>query len=488
MIQIRKLIPFTFMVCLLGCAVVPRDKGNFIDLPVEVVEDKIRGGLLGQLLGNLNGLPYEMKFIDEPGNVESYTPSLPQGARTDDDSDIEWVYVLEMQGGRDCFIAPKRISELWRAHINEKIWCANRYARHLMELGLDPPLTGREMLNPWAEFNISGQFLCETFGLVAPAMPQTAARLGLHYTHVAIDGEPAQTTQLFTAMISVAFVESDIEKILDAGLRAVDPKSKIRRIINDVRRWWEQNPDDWRRTRKFIKDKYSRYNGEVRDRNGYELNTASVICALLYGGGDFVETNRLAFNFGWDADCNAATAATIIGVIKGGKWMDGQGWNIVDRYANNRRPGMPTDETITRFGDRLCEVAKRVVIANGGEEIGVEGVRVYRIVLQRPRNVERLMLPEDRLPELKKQLMPLVEKGLTGDDRERACSAYLAICLDEVEHFRNQKPQAWNRALEILKLRYRKIVNHVFKAHGPVAERLQAKATAVGLKPPEKNR
>ena len=55
--------------------------GKTIDMPVEQLRDKIRGGLLGQILGNLNGLPHEMKYIDEPGNVTSYTPTLPEGAR-----------------------------------------------------------------------------------------------------------------------------------------------------------------------------------------------------------------------------------------------------------------------------------------------------------------------------------------------------------------------------------------------------------------------
>ena len=81
-----------------------------------------------------------------------------------------------------------------------------------MDLGIEPPWTGNVGLNPWSDFNISGQFICESFGLMSPAMPQTAARLGLHYTHVAIDGEPAQATQLFTTMIATAFVETDIEK------------------------------------------------------------------------------------------------------------------------------------------------------------------------------------------------------------------------------------------------------------------------------------
>ncbi|MBE3070887.1 MAG: hypothetical protein IMZ66_11695, partial [Planctomycetes bacterium] len=65
----------------------------FIDIPADVVSDRIQGGLLGQVLGNLNGLPHEMKCFAEPGAVESYTPALPDGARTDDDTDIEWTYV-----------------------------------------------------------------------------------------------------------------------------------------------------------------------------------------------------------------------------------------------------------------------------------------------------------------------------------------------------------------------------------------------------------
>ena len=168
-------------------------------IPVEVIIDKIRGGLLGQILGNLNGLPHEMKYIAEPGNVKNYIPSLSAGAWTDDDTDFEWVYILEMQKKRNVLLSPDEIASLWKERINRMIWSANRYARFLMDIEIKPPYTGYVTFNPWAEFNVSGQFLSETFGLVAPAMPQTAAKIGLNYTTVAIDAEPAQTTQFFTA-------------------------------------------------------------------------------------------------------------------------------------------------------------------------------------------------------------------------------------------------------------------------------------------------
>ncbi len=188
-----------------------------IQVPVAEITDKIRGGLLGQMLGNLNGIPHEFKYFREPGSVEGYVPALPEGAWTDDDTDFEWVYICEMQRRRTLLLPYDTIAALWKSRINKNIWCSNRYARHLLDMGFTPPETGDPRLNPWAAFNVSGQFLCETFALLAPAMPQTAARTGLHYTRVAIGGEPAQTTQLFTTMIATAFMENDIDKIIAAG-------------------------------------------------------------------------------------------------------------------------------------------------------------------------------------------------------------------------------------------------------------------------------
>ena len=332
---------------------------KYSDISAETLRDKIRGGLLGQMLGNLNGIEHEMQYIAEPGNVKTYVPALPEGAQTDDDTDFEWVYICAMQDEGKVLLPYSTITELWRSRINRGIWCSNQYARVLMDLDFEPPLTGNLVLNPWADFNISGQFLCETFGLLAPGMPRTAEEIGLHYTRVTIDGEPAQTTQLFTAMIAQAFLLSDIDELLDLGLEAIDAKSEIYQIVNDVRAWHSRYPENWRKTRQLIKEKYSLYNGEMRDRNGYELNTASTIAALLYGKGDFAETLRTAFNFGWDADNTAATAGTIIGVTWGYRRMMQQGWQIVDRYRNTKREGMPENETITSFADRLVDIAEQ---------------------------------------------------------------------------------------------------------------------------------
>jgi len=457
-----------------------------VDLPADVLRDKIRGGLLGQILGNLNGLPHEMKYIHEPGNVTDYLPALPEGARTDDDTDFEWVYICVMQKENRLLLPPQRIARLWRTRINQRIWCSNQYARQLMDLGFEPPLTGMSVLNPWADFNISGQFICEMFGLIAPGMPQTAARIGLNYTSVTIDGEPAQTTQFFTTMIALAFFNDDVDALLDGGDAAIDPHSDVRRIVQDVRRWHRNHPADWKATRQLLKEKYSKHNGAMRDRNGYELNTGATVAALLYGGGDFVQTLMAAFNFGWDADNTAATAGTIVGVIKGYRWMLAQEWRIVDRYRNTTRQNMPVDETITSFADRLVNLAEKVVVENGGRRAADGAGFVYCIDTQRPACVQSLENPDEQAARLKTELRRDIERDIADGVSEQriARAAYLAICLDLAGPFRRQHPQQWSRAIEALS-RYEKMLQAIFHhSPTPLGETLRGKARAAGLKEP----
>ncbi len=462
--------------------IITAQEGQYFEISADQLEDKIRGGLLGHLLGDLNGLKHENKYIAEPGNITEYVPALPNGAWADDDTDFEWVYVIAMQENGSLFLRPQQIYQLWLAHINHDIWCANEYARALMDLEIFPPDTGSLPLNPWADFNISGQFISESWGLISPGMPVTAARIGLNYTRVAISGEPAQTTQLFDTMIAAAFVTSDTDKIIDAGLAAVDPNCVVGQVVRDVRAWHKQNPDDWRATRRLVKEKYSRFKGEMRDRNGFELNTASVISALLYGGGDYIKTSIIAFNFGWDADCDAATACTIAGVQHGCKWMMSQGWDINDVYRNKTRDNMPADETITSFGDRLIMLAQRNITDHGGAKIEKDGKIFYRIKLEQPASIE--LLPDRSLEfaGLREAMKSEVEEAIlrSTSQQQRARAAYLAICLDFASFYQKEHPKQWNDALEALK-QYPRLLKDLKTSMTPAATTLRQKAKAAGM-------
>ncbi|HEY3440529.1 MAG TPA: ADP-ribosylglycohydrolase family protein [Paludibaculum sp.] len=476
--MLKRIAPLLLLLCLRAGA------QTTTPMPAAELADKIRGGLLGQILGDLNGLKHEMKYIAEPGNVESYVPALSEGAWTDDDTDIEWVYLFGMERSKRLYLPRERISELWRAHINRNIWCSHKYLRQLMNLGIDPPLTGSVHLNPWAAFNLSGQFVSESWGLISPGMPRTAARLSTYYLHTSVDGEPIQAAQMFATMIATAFLTSDMNRILDAGAAALDPKSEMAQVLADVRRWHRENPRDWRAARAQIKKKYTLFPGDdIRDRNGVLLNGAATIAALLYGQGDFAETVRHAFNFGWDADNTAATSGTIVGVIRGHKWMMAQGWVVQDRFRNTSRDGLP-DETITRFGDRLIRVAERNIVEAGG----TIGDGVCQIRTERPANVEPRQDPSAQLAQMRVNLGGEIESAIAAPDSEQAAAraAYLAIALDLAPAIRQKDARGWQSAVTALS-GYAELMQVLFyDAPGAAGERLRTAAVAAGLERPEK--
>lgn len=457
------------------------------EIPADVIEDKIRGGFLGQIVGDLNGLKHEMKYIEEAGDVHDYTPALPDGGWTDDDTDIEWPYILEIQKTGDLLLPYSRLSEVWRKHINRRIWCSHLYLRQILDLGIDPPLTGKIEINPWADFNLSGQFVAESWGLISPGMPQTAARIGTHYTHVSVDGEPIQSTQMVDAMISTAFLTSDMERILDAGASALDPRSVMSEIMSNVRRWYRENPKDWRTTRKLTKDKYAKFGGQdLRDRNGVWLNGASTISALLYGDGDWAQTVRSAFNFGWDADNNAAASGAIVGVIKGNRWLQAQHWDIHDQYKNTSRDDVPENETLTSYEDRLIALADRNIRQHGGSKTVSNGRSVYRIAVETPGNIEPLPDLDRQHAALRAQSKEGIEKDfLSGSSaQERARGAYLGICLGFGPELKQKYSAQWTQALQAL-AGYPNVMQVMFfEAPFPAGDTIRKKALEAGLAAP----
>jgi hypothetical protein len=321
-------------------------------------------------------------------------------------------------------------------------------------------------------------------------MPQTAARIGIHYTHVSVDSEAIQSTQMVDSMIATAFFTNNMEKILDAGSAALDPKSVMSQIMSDVRLWYKENPKDWRITRKLTKDKYCQYGGQdMRDRNGVWLNGASTLSALLYGDGDWVKTVRSAFNFGWDADNNAAASGAILGVLKGNKWLWGQGWNIKDVYRNTSRDDMPDNETITSYGTRLLALAASNIIQRGGSKITRNGKSVYRIPVEEAANVEPLRDLNQQHSALRAQFKSEIERGVASgaNSQDKARAAYLAICLDFVPELKQKYPRQWPQAIHALSDYTRVLQVMFFEAPFPAGEAIRQKAIAAGLQKPKQS-
>ncbi len=370
-------------------------QSSTIDLTREQLLDHIRGGWTGMLIGGIEGLAHEFKYIKEPRASLPEYRFLPDGSRSDDDNDFEWTHLWFMEREGTLKIRYPRIVEIWKANMNRGLWAANRQARKLMDEGVLPPETANPARNSFAPYNLSGQFCVEAYGLIAPGMPQTAADLGVHYARIAVSGEPLQATRYWTTLISLVGVRSKpLEELLRESIRAVDPASAQAEAVRAAIKAFHDHPGDWKAARRVFHEKWyvpkeEPWNPNANPRkwndNSTPLNGAMVLLALLYGQGDFYQTGQYAMALGYDADCNAATACAVVGARTGFAAIQKlPGFDMPDRYVNHTRPQLPKETKVSEQAELMMRVCERVIMANGGERLTIGGKPGYRIRVQVP--------------------------------------------------------------------------------------------------------
>ncbi len=367
----------------------------------------------GQLAGNYMGFPFENVYVDEPcpmlvdryytwqddasirmnrNDLRGFVPILAaafEGAFSDDDTDIEFVTLHAVEKyGLD--ITYPEITEMWKRHINRKIWVANRTARDLMAKGLVAPDTGRKENNPnW--FQIDPQLVNEIWSAFYPGMTKKAADRALWGARITNDDWGTHPTIAYAVMYSAAFFEKDVEKWVQMAMEAVPDEGPFAEGMRDVVQW-HRDYDDWRQTRRRIHEKYHAYEkGDYRAPVSVVSSLQNGLCgvmAILYGQGDFMKTVGIAVSAGYDCDNQAATCAGLIGVRNGaacipdrltkeflprGKWAE----PFNDRYVNYSRDDLPIVTKITDIVERIADVAEDAILANGGGKTIENGEVVY---------------------------------------------------------------------------------------------------------------
>ena len=370
--------------------------------PKEITRERLRdhlyGGWVGMLIGGLEGLPHEFKYSNAPRATLPEFEFLPGGARSDDDNDFEWTHLWFMDREGILKLPYPRLVAIWKTNMNQGTWVANRRARELMDQGVVPPETGSTAHNPHAGYNLSGQFCVEAYGLIAPGMPPVAADLGLHYARIAVSEEPLQATQFWTSLISLMpFHRGSMEQAMVRALKAVDRKSAMAAVVAEARRLFEKHPDDWKTARQAFHQKWlvrGGWNG-----NSTPVNGGFVVLALLYGQDDFYHTLQYAMALGEDADCNAATAGAVLGCRLGFKHIAAlPQYKMPDHYVNRTRPSLPAESKVSDQVETLLRVSERVILANGGERIEMNGQSGFQIRLQKPRVWTKLTEPQKAKP------------------------------------------------------------------------------------------
>ena len=117
--------------------------------------------------------------------------------------------------------------------------------------------------------------------------------------------------KFLSAAAALAFFNSDLESVLENALDVLDPQSEIRKTYQTVKGWCREKAEPRRVWHAIIR------RWGHRNATAARTNIPLVFAALFLGKGDFRETMRLCVQFGWDADCTAATAGALLGILHG---------------------------------------------------------------------------------------------------------------------------------------------------------------------------
>ncbi|HEY8147713.1 MAG TPA: ADP-ribosylglycohydrolase family protein [Vicinamibacteria bacterium] len=336
-----------------------------------VLEDKIRGGWAGQMIGVSYGAPTEFRSNGKviEGNLNKYqdwSPARLENAINQDDLYVEMTFAEVMDKvGLEATTA--QYGEMFKDSKYE-LWHANAGARRNLNHGIAAPMSGHPKYNLHAD-DIDFQIESDFIGLMAPGLPREANKYADRVGRVMNWGDGLYGGMFFSGMYAAAFFENDPRKVVERGLRSIPAESAYAKIVADVLAWSARNPDDWTKTWRLIEDKWDKDDlcpdGALAPFNiDAKLNGAYVALGLLYGRGDFAKTLEVSTRAGQDSDCNPSSAAGILGVMLGYEripavWKAGLAAIADTRFAF-------TQYSFNEIVASTMARAEKVIVAAGG--------------------------------------------------------------------------------------------------------------------------
>lgn len=320
----------TFLITILilvSCAPINQDPALKTTLTTAELQDKIKGGWAGQVIGCTYGGPTEFRYkgvmIDDTISIPWdstrcmwYYRNAP-GLYDDVYMDLTFVDVFEKEG----LDAPAASHAMAFANAEYNLWHANQAARYNILNGIMPPQSGHWLFNPHSD-DIDFQIEADFAGLMAPGMVNTASEICDKIGHIMNYGDGWYGGVYVAAMYSLAFVSSDVNFVVNEALKAIPEQSQFYLCIKDVIQWHTEFPTDWKQTWTRVEEKWSTDigcpDGVYRDFNiDAKINAAYIVVGLLYGEGDFSKTLDVSTRCGQDSDCNPASAGGILGTMLG---------------------------------------------------------------------------------------------------------------------------------------------------------------------------
>ncbi len=291
---------------------------GFISVKPDVLKNKIAGGWAGKMIGVTYGAPTEFRA---QGSIFSdsikWKPSDIKGSIWQDDLYVQLTFLMSMD--KFGINAPARKFQEMFAKAGYPLWHANMMARKNYYDSIFVPQSGSPEYNMHAD-DIDFQIESDYIGFMCPGMPQKVNEIAGRIGHIMNYGDGVYGGIFVASLYSAAFLDSDMDRIIQKALKSIPSESDYSKIINDVITLHKYFPADWKAAWKEIQNKWgdvdicgagNKFNIDAK------LNGAFIVIGLLYGEGDPVKTLEITTRCGQDSDCNPSNAMAVLGVIKG---------------------------------------------------------------------------------------------------------------------------------------------------------------------------
>lgn len=351
---------------------------------VKNYEQQVYASVLGKIIGVYFGRPFEgwtkdaleqrFGFVDRYVHEDLDKPLVV----SDDDISGTLTFIRALEDSGLYKETPvEAFGDLWLNYLIEHqtvLWWGGmgRSTEHTawlrLQQGHKAPQSGSIELNgKVVAEQIGAQIFIDAFGMVAPGKPELAAELAQRSASVSHDGEAVYGAQVVAAMVSAAFVEKDMSKLLDIGVSVIPADSLIAQVHRDVRRWVRQDKD-WRKTYKRIYNTY----GYKKYGGGCHMvpNHAIMVMAWAYAPDNFHKAQAIINTAGWDTDCNAANVGSVMGLVVGLENINRE-YDFQSPFAD--RILVPTAEGTRAVTDALAEALHIARI--GRKVMGWEAVK-----------------------------------------------------------------------------------------------------------------
>jgi hypothetical protein len=289
------------------------------------LEDKIRGGWAGQMIGVSYGAPTEFrsngKIIE--GNLHGYLDWKAErnmNSITQDDLYVEMTFAEVMDRiGLDA--TTEQYGEAFK-NSRYRLWHANASARRWLNQGIKAPWSGHPKYNLHAN-DIDFQIEADFIGMMTPGLPREANKYADRVGRVMNYGDGLYGGMFVSGMYAAAFFENDPRKIVEAGLASIPAGSGYAKLVRNLLAWSAAGKN-WQEAWQLLKDEWDKddpcADGALNDFNiDARLNGGHIVLGLLYGRGDFGKTLEISTRAGQDSDCNPSSAAGVLGLMLGYK-------------------------------------------------------------------------------------------------------------------------------------------------------------------------